>query len=149
MSTIPFLKSKPEEAVLILDMLIVSGYLLLEELEKEFFDPNRRGHTQDFYQNCDKKIDEWLKGCLKRMGEIFVSPRQLFDFKYVEVTSQRRPYIDKDYDEKIKTLLARINVLGDQTDFIYQHYTVKMSIQSLRDVIIQQGDNPKVEVKNG
>jgi len=81
------------------------------------------------------------------MFEFFASAREGYNFQDAQppfgATSQ-----DVRYVSVIDRLRARIAFLNKQTEFIYQQFDVKFTVQAGRDAIVQTGNNSTAEIKN-
>lgn len=143
-----YMKVTPEEAVPILEECLVKGYQLKDALEGEYV--TARGSAQGVSgENVSKwhqDLREWTNNSLTKLAEVFVTPRQQYNFRDAKTSGFHRVGVNIDFDNIINHLQARIDVLNGYIEFIFQHG--KVTIISGRDTNVQMGDGNKQEVKN-
>ncbi|OGG19030.1 hypothetical protein A3D78_06700 [Candidatus Gottesmanbacteria bacterium RIFCSPHIGHO2_02_FULL_39_14] len=141
---IAYIKVPPEEAIKILDECIVEGYQVKDKINQEYY--SDKSGAEGKIGNWQQVSIDWTNNCLKKLGDVFVSLKELFNFRDARppfgATSENVHFIGI-----IDHIKARIDRLNEYDRYIRDEFNVKVEVVG-RDKIIQQGDNPKVEIKN-
>lgn len=141
---IAYIKVIPEEAIKILDECIVEGYQVKDKISQEYY--SDKAGLEGKIGSWQQLSNEWTNNCLKRLGDVFVSLKELYNFRDARppfgATSENVRFIGI-----IDHIKARIEKLNEYDRYIREEFNVKVEFVG-RDKIIQQGDNPKVEIKN-
>lgn len=141
---IAYIKVTPEEAIKILDECIVEGYQVKDKINQEYY--SDKAGVEGKIGSWQQLSNEWTNNCLKRLGDVFVSLKELYNFRDARppfgATSENVRFIGI-----IDHIKARIEKLNEYDRYIREEFNVKVEFVG-RDKITQQGDNPKVEIKN-
>lgn len=152
--SIPYLKVEPEKAVSVLEKYIIKGYRIKISISKEYSlmkDSGKWGNNSSTIKtiaNWHQWADGWTNKCVNEMFKIFFSSRECYNFIDAQpsfgTTSE-----DVRYISILNHLRARIDFLNKQTEFIFQQFNIKFSVQAGRDANLQiGGKNNKQEIKN-
>jgi hypothetical protein len=152
--SIPYLKVKPEKAISVLEEYIVKGYRLMTPVNNEYFGMKERkewgdnSSTLEAIQKWRMWLSDWTNECESNLFEIFVSAREVYNFGDAKppfgVTSE-----DVRFTSVLDQLRAKITCLNKYTEFIFEQFNVKFSVKAGRDAVVQTGNNPVSEIKNG
>lgn len=149
---IPYLKVEPEKAVTEIERWIVEGYQLKDKIVKEYGEVKPRfgdnSFTSDTIARWNQSATEWINNCLQDLEMIFVSLRELYNFRDSKppfsATNENVHYVGI-----INAIDARIAKLNEYTNFIYHEFNIKFTVTAGRDAIVQTGHHAIAEVKNG
>jgi len=143
---IPFLKVDIVSAVEILDECILAGYKLKDEIAIEYNKVKQRVTVQEM-SDWQSESRNWVNNCLNKLQQIYVSPREAYNFRDVKTTRWLiSSTANKDYVDIIDMFEAKIKLLNDYLSFILQRPNVLF--YSKRDLFVQFGSDSKQEVKN-
>lgn len=142
--SLEYLKIAPEEAVKVLEEQIVKGYQLKDDLHKDYSqDSNISGERITAWR---ERLNSWTQDVIQKLQDIYLGVRQAYNFRDAKKDGLTRININVDFENIIKTLQSRIDILNSYTDFIFNHANI--SITAGRDANVQIGNQPKMEVKN-
>lgn len=136
---------EPEQAVVALNKLIVSGYRLKDKLVAEYNSLPKRekpgGHEavvpSETRALWAQQIIDWTNHTLQRLQDVYISVAEAYQFREVQTLSVSNSEFDDRFYNQLNTLQARLEVLRDYKDFIFQHTNIQ--IVAGRDANVQIG----------
>ena len=141
---LPYIKRPPEEAVQVLDDCIVSGYEVKDKINEEYFN-DRTSVDGEKVTKWHKMSTDWANDCLNKLGNVFVSKKELYEFRDAPVSGLVRRG-NMEWNNIINVHEARVKRLTEYDRFIRQEFTINIEVVG-RDKITNSGDG-KVEIKN-
>ncbi len=140
---LPYLKIEPEQAIMILDECIVSGYRIKDKISQEYY--SNKEQADQKIPEWQKLANDWANSTIQKLEIVFVSQKELYSFRDARppfgATSENIKYIGI-----ISHLQARTDKLNEYDLYIRNQFNVKLEVG--RDLIIQQGNNPQIEIEN-
>lgn len=151
--SLPYLKIPPEETIEILEKWIIKAFRIktwMENARNEFARTslwNENSRVIEAANNWQKELVSWFQGCESDLFKIYVSPREVYNFGGLSSFV----YSDKDmaYTTILNAIDSKIAILNKYTDFIFDRFNIKVSVQADRDAIVQTGQGAFTEVNNG
>ncbi len=143
---LPYLKVQPEEAIQVLDECIVSGYKIKDQINAEYFQDRSTVNGEKITRWRDQS-HAWADDCLKKLANLFVSQKELYEFRDAPVSPLMRVNTNVDWNEIINKHEAWVKRLTEYDRYIRNEFNVKVEVVG-RDKIVQYGDNPTVDIKN-
>ncbi len=148
----PYLKVEPEEAVQILDRLVIKAYRIKIWIENGHDEYQRNAkwtensRVIESIQEWQKTLSGWFQEAESDLLKTYVSPRESYNFgtlTFAEYTNS-----DAEYKNLLSDIDAKIAILNKHIDFIFDRFNIKITVQAGRDANIQTGRNAVMEVKN-
>jgi hypothetical protein len=149
---LPYLKLFPEEAIKTLEECIVLGYQVRDQIIQQYNsltgaeNPTLLQPANHHIMGYQKLADEWGNSTLQKLDNIFVSQRELYNFRDAQAPTGATS-ANVHWFEIIHKLKARIDKLNEYDRYIRDEFNVKIEYIG-RDKIVQNGDKGTVEIKN-
>lgn len=143
---IPYLKSQPEEAIQILDKLIVDGYRLKDQINTEY-KSKRMNLDQNIIDTWKNLVNDWTISCINELKTIFVSEKESFNFRDAAISPTGINGENIYWNSINNQISARIGKLNEYDQFIVQHFHINIEVVG-RDKIVQNGYDAAINISN-
>lgn len=142
------IKIQPEIAVQILDNCIISGYRVKDEINEDYFQ-DKSAVDREKVSKWRIIANKWVNECLQKLGVIFISQKQLYDFRDAPSSPLVQVNTNIDWNAIINFLEARINKLKEYDKYIREEFNFNVKLEVVgRDKIVQLGNNSQVKIEN-
>jgi len=140
---IPYLKVQPETAISVIDDCIVKGYEIKTKISHDYHSDKEK--VEGKISEWQKTVIEWLNSTIEKLSEVFVSQKELYNFRDVvpplAATSENMQYFGI-----VHLMQARINKLNEYDNYIRDKFDVKVEVV-MGDKITQHGDNSSTIIR--
>lgn len=142
---LPYLKIEPDLALQVLDKCIVDGYQLKDKINGEY--SSQKDKVPILVSGWRQLVDQWTNSTLQKLAQVFVSQKELYNFRDAKVSALMRVNTNIAWNSLINQLEARISKLNEYDKDIHERFNIKFEIVG-RDKITQIGNKGEVVINN-
>ncbi|HSX07001.1 MAG TPA: hypothetical protein VLG92_04740 [Candidatus Saccharimonadia bacterium] len=146
--SLPFLKVSPEEAIALIQEMILAGYRLKDRVNAEH--EQARIVSQDAVvaaaPGWSREFTAWINESLAKLDDIYESQVYAYNFRDANTSNGLVMVGNTVRSDVILGTHSRIEKLNEYERFIREHVTVEVSAG--RDIYLINGDGANVKTKN-